>query len=642
MQDMKPIAYFSEKLHGAQLNYSVYDKELYALVRVLQVWKHYLWPKEFIIHSDHEALKFLKSQSNLNKRHAKWVEFIESFPYIIKHKKGLDNVVADALSRKNMLLTKLDVQVSGLGDLKPLYAEDNEFSTPYAKCSDVKAWDKYHIHDGFLFRANKLCIPECSLRLLLLQESHSGGLMGHFGREKTLLMLAENFYWGHMRRDVYRFVQRCITCNKAKSKLKPHGLYTPLPAPTTPWEDISMDFVLGLPRTKRGHDSIFVVVDRFSKMSHFIACHKSDDASHIANLFFRDIVRIHGVPRTIVSDRDVKFMSYFWKTLWGKLGTKLLFSTTCHPQTDGQTEVVNRTLSTLLRTMIKKNLKEWEECLPHVEFAYNRAVHSTTQLCPFEVVYGFKPITPLDLLPLPIHERTNMEASKRADFVRKIHEKTKEAIEKKGKYVADRVNKKRKEVLFRPGDMVWVHFRKDRFPTLRKSKLMPRGAGPFRVLEKINDNAYKIDLPSDEYGVSNSFNVADLSPYIGEDLASRTMPFQGGEDDEDIPSVSTTTPIEEVAVQDNSNEVRLGPMTRSRTKLLEQQVNSFLVDCDNLNHENFILPKSMHLCMIRFVDNTNANGGEHQDMEGNHLELDENVKTLGAHMSTRGGRPIED
>ena len=100
-------------------------------------------------------------------------------------------------------------------------------------------------------------------------------------------------------------------------------------------------------------------------MSHFIACHKSDDASHIANLFFRDIMRLHGLPKTIVSDRDVKFMSYFWKTLWGKLETKLLFSTTCHPQTDGQTEVVNRTLSTLPRTMIKKNLRIWEECLPH-------------------------------------------------------------------------------------------------------------------------------------------------------------------------------------------------------------------------------------------------------------------------------------
>ncbi|KAK1651327.1 hypothetical protein QYE76_069132 [Lolium multiflorum] len=235
------------------------------------------------------------------------------------------------------------------------------------------------------------------------------------------------------------------------------------------------------------------------------------------------------VPKTIVSDRDVKFMSYFWKTLWRKLGTKLLFSTTCHPQTDGQTEVVNRTLSQLLRSMIKKNLKEWEECLPHVEFAYNRAVHSTTELCPFEVVYGFKPITPLDLLPLPIHERVNMEASKRADYVKKIHEKTKELIEKKGKSNAARMNKKRKEMLFKPGDLVWVHFRKDRFPKLRKSKLKPRGAGPYKVLAKINDNAYSIDLPEDEFGVSNSFNVADLTPYDGEDLgASGSTPFEGG------------------------------------------------------------------------------------------------------------------
>ena len=414
-----------------------------------------------------------------------------------------------------------------------------------------------------------------------------------------------------------------------KLKLKPHGLYTPLPAPTTPWEDISMDFVLGLPRTQRGHDSIFVVVDRFSKMAHFIACHKSDDASHIANLFFRDIVRLHGVPKTIVSDRDVKFMSYFWKTLWGKLGTKVLFSTTCHPQTDGQTEVVNRTLSQLLRTMIKKNLREWEECLPHVEFAYNRAVHSTTQLCPFEVVYGFKPLTPLDLLPLPLHERVDMEASKRADYMKKIHEKTREAIEKKGKSNAAVRNMSRKEVLFKPGDMVWVHLRKDRFPKLRKSKLKPRGAGPYKVLAKINDNAYSIDIPIAEFGgVSNSFNVADLSPYDGEDLgASRSTPFEGGGDDEDIPT-EPLPPYEDphVAAKDKSNEVRIGPMTRARAKLLEQQVNSLLAQPDLCYDENFILPKSMHLCMIRFEEQLDMEAmklDEKLDMEAMELDMED-------------------
>jgi hypothetical protein len=529
MQQGKPVAYFSEKLGGAQLNYSVYDKELYALVRVLETWQHYLWPKEFVIHSDHEALKYLKGQAKLNRRHAKWVEFIETFPYIVKYKKGKDNVVADALSRKSVLLNQLEVKVLGLESLKELYSNDPEFSEPYNHCKNGKGWEKYHIHDGFLFRANKICVPNSSVRLLLLQESHGGGLTGHFGQRKTYELLEDHFYWPKMRRDVIRFVERCVTCHKAKSKLNPHGLYTPLPTPKTPWEDISMDFVLGLPRTQKGKDSIFVVVDRFSKMAHFIPCNKSDDASHIANLFFREIVRLHGMPRTIVSDRDVKFVSYFWKTLWAKLGTKLLFSTTCHPQTDGQTEVVNRTLSMLLRTMVKKNLKVWEECLPHVEFAYNRAVHSTTNMCPFEIVYGFKPIAPIDLLPLPLQERTNMEASKRAAYIKKVHEKTKEAIELKAGRKAASMNKHRKKVLFEPGDLVWIHLRKDRFPQQRKSKLLPRGDGPFRVLEKINDNAYKIDLPA-SYGVSNSFNVADLSPFTSEDtLESRTTPFQGGE-----------------------------------------------------------------------------------------------------------------
>ena len=166
MQEGKPIAYFSEKLGGAQLNYPVYDKELYALVLVLETWQHYLWPKEFVIHSNHEALKYLKMLSS--SRHAKWVEFIESFPYIVKYKKGKQNVVADALSRKSVLLNQLEVKIPGLEYIKELYATDLVFAEPYLKCQEGKGWDKYHLHDGFLFRANKLCVLDSSIRLLLL------------------------------------------------------------------------------------------------------------------------------------------------------------------------------------------------------------------------------------------------------------------------------------------------------------------------------------------------------------------------------------------------------------------------------------------------------------------------------------------
>jgi hypothetical protein len=160
----------------------------------------------------------------------------------------------------------------------------------------------------------------------------------------------------------------------------------------------------------------------------------------------------------------------------------LLFSTTYHPQTDGQTEVVNRSLSTLQRAVLKKNLKLWEESLPHVEFAYNRAVHSTTKFCPFEIVYSFKPTAPIDILPLPMQERVNFDASKCAEFIKKLHIRVRANIEKMTKSYEKRANKGRKKMLFEEGDLVWVHLHKDHFPDQRKSKLQPRADGPFKVL----------------------------------------------------------------------------------------------------------------------------------------------------------------
>ena len=182
---------------------------------------------------------------------------------------------------------------------------------------------------GIFFKENKLCVLNSSIRELLVHEAHSGNLMEHFGLKKTLDILQEYFFWPKMRRDVERICSRCITCRKAKSRVLPHGLYTPLPG-LTPWVDISMNIILGLPRSKMGRDSIFIVVDRFSQMAYFISCHKTDDATNVVDLFFKEIVHLHGVPITIASYRDAKFLSYFWKVLWEKLGTKLLFST-CHP-----------------------------------------------------------------------------------------------------------------------------------------------------------------------------------------------------------------------------------------------------------------------------------------------------------------------
>jgi len=147
--------------------------------------------------------------------------------------------------------------------------------------------------------------------------STEGGLMGHFRVQKTYDNLHDHFYMPHMKHDVHNFCDKCLVCKKTKSKVMPHGLYTPLPVLEHPWIDISMDFVIGLPRSKGGKDLIFVVFDRFSKMAHFIACKKVGDAYHVVDLFFKEVVRLHGLPRSIVSDWDSKFLSHFWQTLWG-------------------------------------------------------------------------------------------------------------------------------------------------------------------------------------------------------------------------------------------------------------------------------------------------------------------------------------
>lgn len=243
-----------------------------------------------------------------------------------------------------------------------------------------------------------------------------------------------------------------------------------------------------------------------------------------------------------------------------KLGTKLLFSTACHPQTDGQTEVVNRTLSTLHRTVIGKNLKNWDECLAYVEFAYNRSVHSGTKHSPFEVVYGFNPITPLDLAPLPLEARDCLDGRRKAEMIKKLHENVKLQIEKKNLTYEKAASKGRKFVQFHPGDLVWIHLRKERFPSKRKSKLMPRADGPFRILAKVNDNAYKVDLPGD-YEISATFNVRDLSPYLEDkDISNlRTNPFQEGEDDVKLESPNPT--------QDKKTTSD-GPLTRAKAKKL--------------------------------------------------------------------------
>jgi hypothetical protein len=279
---------------------------------------------------------------------------------------------------------------------------------------------------------------------------------------------------------------------------------------------VSMDFILGLPRTQRGFDSIFVVVDRFSKMAHFIPCQKTNDATHIANLFFKEVVRLHGFPRSIVSDRDTKFVGHFWRTLWKKLGTNLSFSSAYHPQTDGQTKVVNISLGDLLRSLVTEHHSQWDHILPQAEFAYNDSINRSTGQSPFQIVYGMQPRGVSELKDMEQTEFRSASAEDFAEAMKELHSQVRERLQNSSQEYKRRADQHRRELQFEVGDLILAHLRKERFPRGTYNKLKMKKIGPCKIVKKFGANAYEIELP-DGIGISPIFNISDLYPYKAEE-----------------------------------------------------------------------------------------------------------------------------
>ncbi|CAA7058262.1 unnamed protein product [Microthlaspi erraticum] len=514
-QQERPIAYYSEKLAGVRGRYSTYDVEFYAIVQAIKHWRHYLVHRDFVLFTDHDALRHLDSQVKVSARHASWIAFLQQFTFTIRHQSDKLNRVADALSRRHTLLTTMHTSVPGFAAFAELYASDPYFGRVLTDVENGLTAD-FTLQDGFLFKGVCVCVPECSLRLQIIQELHNEG---HVGRDSTLQLVTTSYFWPSLRRDVERFVERCRVCHLAKERASNAGLYMPLPIPTQPWTDLSMDFVVGLPRTQRGNDSIFVVVDRFSKMSHFIPCKKTTDAVTVSSLFFREIYRLHGLPSSIVSDRDTRFLSHFWRSLWKMLNTSLDMSSAYHPQTDGQTEVTNRSLGNLLRCLVGDNVKSWDAKLCQAEFVYNHATNRSLGLSPFRVVYGLIPRSPLDLSTLPDKTRFHGQAIDFVEGTQRVHSEAKANLEVSWAKYKTAADLKRRDVVFQPGDLVWVQITKVRVPAHEYNKLRAKKIGPLKVLERINNNAYRLQLPP-HLKTSDVFNVKHLTPFMGDNDAS--------------------------------------------------------------------------------------------------------------------------
>ena len=237
----------------------------------------------------------------MNARHARWVEYLQSYTFMLKHKAGNENCAADTLSRRVTLLFTSQVKVTSFERIKEEYKNCPNFRSIHTNLTSHRSLGEYILQEGYLFKEAKLCILRTSVSDFIIWELHAGGLGGHFGVHKTITLIEEQFFWPSLKKDVAKVVSQCRTCASAKQIKRNTGLYTPLLVPDRPWQDLSMDCVLGLPKTQRKHDSIFVVVDKFSKMAHFIPCSKTSDASRIVRIFFDEVVHLHGLHKIIVS-----------------------------------------------------------------------------------------------------------------------------------------------------------------------------------------------------------------------------------------------------------------------------------------------------------------------------------------------------
>jgi hypothetical protein len=250
---------------------------------------------------------------------------------------------------------------------------------------------------GTIWFEKRICVPnDPDLRKLIFQEAHETPYSIHPGNTKMYIDLKERFWWSNMKGDIAEYVAKCDVCSRVKAEhQKPAGLLQPLKVSDWKWDQIGMDFITGLPRTKSGYDSIWVIVDRLTKIAHFIPLKTTYTSAKLADIYMKRIVSLHGVPKSNVSDRGTQFTSHFWKQLHESLGTRLEFSTAFHPETDGQIERVNQILEDMLRACALDYGSSWDDNLPYAEFSYNNSYQASIEMAPFEALYGKKCTTPL-------------------------------------------------------------------------------------------------------------------------------------------------------------------------------------------------------------------------------------------------------
>jgi transposase InsO family protein len=510
VQNGHPVAYESKKLNVHQLNYSVHDKEMCAIMHALERWRPFLLGQHFKVYTDHRSLVHFKTQSNLNQRQLRWQEKAADYDMEILYKPGKENVVADALSRvqinllcplptrsirtqvingyKNSPLGNLIKEVERRKEPTNRYTIDN--SLLYYRTDEFSPW--------------RLCLPDIPYRKIVIHNNHDLAIAGHSGYIKTYAKIARVYYWPNMGKDIRKHVQECDACQRTKSANHPPvGKLQPLPIPSRAWESIAMDFVGPLPKSVSGHDMILVIIDRLTKMAIFIATYSTATSKDTAELFLREVFRHHGLPSSIISDRDPRFTAKFWEALQKALGVKLLMSTAEHPQTDGQAEATVKIIQKMLRPFVFQG-QDWEELLPTLEFAYNDTVQSSTGQTPFYLNYGYHPTGTTH------HESVNNpHAEDQVQYLLRLQEAARDAINDAQQVQRRNADKRRSAItLIKEGD--WVLLRRKES---QKRKLAPLADGPFQVI-KVGTNTVTLQFPSNSRAFP-TVNISRVQLYFG-------------------------------------------------------------------------------------------------------------------------------
>ncbi|KAJ0513409.1 putative nucleotidyltransferase, Ribonuclease H [Helianthus annuus] len=530
MQRDKVIAYASRQLKVHERNYTTHDLELGAVVFALKIWRHYLYGTRCTIYTDHRSLEHILKQKDLNMRQRRWVELLNDYECAIKYHPGKANVVADALSRKDTLpkrvrALQLTIQSSLPAQIRAAQIEALKPENVKAEALRGSRQQMEQKEDGAYYVTGRIWVPLYGgLRELVMDEAHKSRYSVHPGSDKMYHDISTTYWWPSMKAHIATYVGKCLTCARVKVEYqKPAGLLQQPKIPQWKWEEISMDFVTGLPRSQRGNDTIWVIVDRLTKSAHFLPIKETDKFSTLADVYLKEVVSRHGVPTSIISDRDARFTSELWQAMHKSFGSRLDMSTAYHPQTDGQSERTIQTLEDMLRACVIDFGNGWEKHLPLVEFSYNNSYHTSIQAAPFEALYGRKCRSPLCWAEVGDSQITGPEIVVDAtEKIAQIRQRMAAARDRQKAYA----DKRRKPLEFEVGDRVLLKVSpwKGVVRFGKRGKLNPRYVGPFEIIEKVGKVAYKLNLPAELGAVHNVFHVSNLKKCLSDE--NLIIPFK--------------------------------------------------------------------------------------------------------------------